>query len=76
MPADLWPHGLTVVQNNNGLEAANINSFLKNFSLLFMFWKKEHATYEIILLSVCLPLTLLGNSSVNAFPRQRIHMQQ
>jgi hypothetical protein len=27
-------------------------------------------------LAVCVPLMLLGNGSVNTFPRQRIHTQQ
>jgi hypothetical protein len=48
-------------------------------SLLFLILKKEKEASEITLFSVCqrpLPLTLLGNGSVNTFLQQRIRTQQ
>jgi hypothetical protein len=46
-----------------------------SFQPNFLIFKKQKKTYEISLQSVYVPLTFLGNGSVNTFLRQWIHTQ-
>jgi hypothetical protein len=52
---------------------------------LYETWCVQHGTWahlngvlhkylQTLCVSICIPLTLLGNGSVNTFPRQRIHI--